>query len=237
MRPQFGSPPWRAVFTSGDVATACAASFASASVRAPRDGHVQDARRAFAVPHHHPRERRGRRRSRRAGSPARRRAPTSRAPSRPGGQEKHGVVRRGVAVDGDRVEALSAASARVDLRNAGVAAASVMTNASIVAMFGWIIPAPFAIPTTDPRRPFHVNVARATFGPTSVVRIARDAAPRPRPRDPRSRREAPRATFPSGRTTPMTPVDETRTSLFGTPRRLRRRVAHAARGVQARLSR
>ena len=53
----------------------------------------------------------------------------------------------------------SAARRRAACRYAGVAAASVITNASIVAMFGWIMPAPFANPTTRPRRPPTRNVA------------------------------------------------------------------------------
>ncbi len=123
----------------------------------------------------------------------------------------------------------SAAAASVDLRNAGVAAASVSTNASIVAMFGWIIPAPFAIPTTLPRRPLHAKEARATFGPESVVRIACAAASTPdgERRACASGRAA--RIFRSGRTTPMTPVDATRTSRFGT----RRRSAAASRTRRA----
>src|SRR5678815_5217316 len=39
-RPQFGSAPWIAVFTSGEFATARAACFASASVRPPRTSMV-----------------------------------------------------------------------------------------------------------------------------------------------------------------------------------------------------
>ena len=56
MRPQLGSPPCSAVFTSGDVAMACAASLASRSVFAPRDVELHDARRAFAVANDHPGE-------------------------------------------------------------------------------------------------------------------------------------------------------------------------------------
>ena len=56
MRPQFGSPPCSAVFTSGEVATACAASFASRSRLAPLDLDLHDARRPFAVAHDHPGE-------------------------------------------------------------------------------------------------------------------------------------------------------------------------------------
>ena len=63
------------------------------------------------------------------------------------GQQQHRVVGAHVAVDAHAVEAvvrwpsLSAAWA-----SAGVSAASVMTSASIVAMFGPIIAAPLAMP-------------------------------------------------------------------------------------------
>ena len=82
-------------------------------------------------------------------------------------------------------------------------------------MSGWIIPAPFANPTMRPLFPACRNVAAATFGPASVVRIARDAASSP---DGESRAiAAGRAsrTRASGRGTPMTPVDARKTSSGG----------------------
>src|ERR1035441_8397756 len=93
-----------------------------------------------------------------------------------------------------------------------------MTNTSIVAMFGWIMPAPLAPTTPPPRRPIHANEACATFGPTSVVRIACEAASSPEGERRHFASGSAARIFASGRTTPMTPVDETMTSSFGNPR-------------------
>ena len=82
-----------------------------------------------------------------------------------------------------------------------------MTKPSIVAMLGWIMPAPLATPTMRPRLPPRVKVACVTFGPTSVVRMACESASMP----PVERRVIASGsvsrTFLSGRTTPMTPVE------------------------------
>ena len=54
--------------------------------------------------------------------------------------------------------------------------ASVVTNASIVASIGSIIPEPFAMPPMSAAPPPIVTCAAASFGNGSVVMIARAAA-------------------------------------------------------------
>ena len=114
--------------------------------------------------------------------------------------------------------------------------ASVITNASIVAMFGWIMPAPFATPTSRPRLPPIVNVACATFGPTSVVRMACESASMP-PTERRLTASGRKSrTFLSGSTTPITPVEARKTSFSLQRQQFRRARAHAFRGVEAFLA-
>ena len=59
-------------------------------------------------------------------------------------EQEHGVVRAGAPVDGERVEPRSSAARPRALQVAGATRASVVTNASIVARFGAIMPTPFA---------------------------------------------------------------------------------------------
>ena len=65
-------------------------------------------------------------------------------------------------------------------RAAGVSAASVVSTASMVAMWGWIIPAPLANPRIATGRPPSARSALAVLGRVSVVRMAREAAAAPR---------------------------------------------------------
>jgi hypothetical protein len=86
--------------------------------------------------------------------------------------------------------------------------------ASMVAMFGWIIPAPLAIPS---------NVAAptwrpATFGRVSVVMIARDAASQPCALNSAAARLRPAAILFMSRRGPITPVDITAQVRGGSPR-------------------
>ncbi len=61
--------------------------------------------------------------------------------------------------------------------NTGAATgASVAMSESIVAMFGWIMPAPFAIPVTVTGMPSISTRRDAAFGTVSVVMIAQTAA-------------------------------------------------------------
>ena len=80
-----------------------------------------------------------------------------------------------------KVRSTTSRSARSS--SAGETAASVAMKPSMVAMFGWIIPAPLAQPRTRTFFPSREHVAAAHFGRVSVVMIARvnsskDLAPR-----------------------------------------------------------
>ena len=97
----------------------------------------------------------------------------------------------------------------------GDACASVVRTASIVAMFGAIIPAPLAIPPTRKVPPSRVTC----FGCVSVVRIAVAAAVAwsgERPRPP-TRAGAAASMVSIGRAKPMRPVEQTSTSSTPAP--------------------
>ena len=64
--------------------------------------------------------------------------------ARPARHQDRGVVRRQLAVDADAVERALDADAEQQVGGLGLSAASVWTKHSIVAKFGWIIPAPLA---------------------------------------------------------------------------------------------
>ena len=183
MRPQFGSPPWRAVLTSGDSATVRAMRSASAVVRAPSTR--TSATRVAPSPSRTSISREPARGLGRA-PPRRRRRPgpgrsIGGAPRRAAREHDRAVVGRGVAVDGDAVEARADGVAERRRSSGGATAASVVKKASMVAMFGAIMPAPLAIaadarrsrrrPRTRPRPPSAcvsvVMIARAASAPPS----------------------------------------------------------------------
>src|SRR5258705_12726843 len=58
----------------------------------------------------------------------------------------------------------------------GAMAASVVTKARVVAMLGWIMPAPLAQPTKWMRLPAILKEAAAVFGRVSVVQMASDTS-------------------------------------------------------------
>ena len=70
----------------------------------------------------------------------------------------------------------SAAAATIRRRSAASISASVMTNARSVAMFGWIIPAPFAMPWSRTTPAPRSSVTPIDLGLVSVVIIARAAS-------------------------------------------------------------
>ena len=70
----------------------------------------------------------------------------------------------------------STASFSARARSAGGTSASVVTNPSIVASIGSIIPEPLHMPPMETGRPPIVIAVAASFGKGSVVMIARDAA-------------------------------------------------------------
>src|SRR6266576_1613208 len=92
---------------------------------------------------------------------------------------------------------------------AGSATASVVSTASRVAISGWIIPAPLAIPPTVTRPPGVSKRTAQCFGRVSVVMMARAASMPPAGE---SRAAAWRSASTIGATgsgTPMTPVEST----------------------------
>ena len=118
-----------------------------------------------------------------------------------------------------RLKVAPAARTSIARRTAGSIAASVARNASVVAMFGAIMPTPFADPPIVTVRPAMRIRAPACFGRVSVVRIARaKAASALGPAARRARALGmPGRTFSIGRKCPMTPVDATRTASEGQP--------------------
>src|SRR5260221_10851583 len=58
----------------------------------------------------------------------------------------------------------------------GAIVASLVTKASVVAMLGWIMPAPLAQPTKWMRLPAILKEAAAVFGRVSVVQMASETS-------------------------------------------------------------
>src|SRR5258708_11954644 len=112
-------------------------------------------------------------------------------------------------------------SLRVFCSSEGAIAASVVTNASVVAMLGWIIPAPLAQPTRWIRLPAILKEAAAVFGRVSVVQMASDTSANERAEERRCRASSgtARRILSSASGTPMTPVEQTKTSSDLQPRR------------------
>ena len=109
-------------------------------------------------------------------------------------------------------------------RTSGAAAASVRTTDSIVAMFGWIIPTPFAIPVTvtvtgSPSAAGSTSDVVAALRTESVVRRASAAASSPAssPLSAEYRLPTPASTRSSGSRVPMMPVDRWRTRCSSMP--------------------
>ena len=73
-------------------------------------------------------------------------------------------------------EASAAALTQLVRAALALTGASVATNPSIVAMFGWIMPAPFAMPVTVTVRAVDRVARDAAFGTVSVVMIGFAAA-------------------------------------------------------------
>ena len=99
----------------------------------------------------------------------------------------------------------------------GSETASVVITASNVAISGWIMPAPLAMPPMMIGPP---GVSRRTaqcFGRVSVVMIARAASTPPAGESFVAASRRPRATFSTGSGTPMTPVESTRAVRGGRP--------------------
>ena len=115
-------------------------------------------------------------------------------------------------------------------------AASVVKKASMVARFGAIMPAPFAIaPTRQVFSPTRKSTTTC-FGFVSVVMMAR-AASAPPSRETRGAASAiPARSFAIGRRTPMTPVEATTTSSARQPTARATSSARLARVGEPRLA-
>ena len=93
--------------------------------------------------------------------------------------------------------------------------ASVVTNASMVAIFGAIMPEPFAMPpTVMTEEPIEKRTAHS-FEKTSVVIIAVAASVFPFAESCVERARIPSVTLSIGRYWPITPVEETSICSFG----------------------
>src|SRR5476651_627588 len=93
--------------------------------------------------------------------------------------------------------------------------ASVITNPSVVAICGWIMPEPLVMPATRtmPRR--SLAWANAVFGARSVVMIARAASSNRSPLNPLARCGRASMIFLASSSTPITPVEAGRTCATG----------------------
>src|SRR5258706_6268085 len=227
-RPQFGSPPKSAVLTSAEFATERATRSASRSLRAPRTATV-----ASLVTPSPSRARRSQSSalassSRRSNSRARREpTPIGVLPAAPLASTSTVSL---VLVSPSMVSALKVASAAprsARRRSAGSTARSVARYASIVAMRGMIMPAPFAIPASAKPRPRRWT----SFATVSVVRIASAARSKPRGESASTARGMPSRRRSIGRSRPITPVDATWTSRARAP------ISRATRAVISRASR
>ena len=110
-----------------------------------------------------------------------------------------------------RLKLRSVATLNVFCRHLFSTAASVVRKASIVPMFGWIMPLPLAVPPTVTVLPPTSTRTAASLVRVSVVRMA-SAKPAPsRPR-PAATPSIPAEIFAIGRCSPITPVEATATS-------------------------
>src|SRR4051812_31248461 len=209
-RPQFGSAPWTAVFTSGELAIARAAVLASASDRAPVTSTVT----SFVAPSP-PRtipSASGSHTCRSASTSTGRSRSSTRTPDAP---EARANTQSFVEHSPSTEMALNVASVTVisaRCSTAGVTCASVVTTASIVAINGSIIPEPLAMPPTRKRPDAVVTSTDVSFGNGSVVMIARAAADPPSAESAPAAASIPATTRSGSRRTPITPVEATRIS-------------------------
>ncbi len=111
---------------------------------------------------------------------------------------------------------VSIAAASAAWSGSGRMAQSVTTTAIIVASCGAIIPEPLAIAEIVTSRPSSAKVRWASFTIVSVVRIA-SAAGSGSGRSASTRRGSAAVIFPSGRRTPMTPVEAASRESTGAP--------------------
>jgi hypothetical protein len=116
-----------------------------------------------------------------------------------------------------RLKVRSTTPLKVSCRDSFSTAASVVRKASIVPMFGWIMPLPLAVPPTVTVTPPISTRTAASLVRVSVVRMA---SAKPAPSRPNSIEAAfiPDEILPIGRCSPITPVEATATSSASIPR-------------------
>ena len=100
-------------------------------------------------------------------------------------------------------------------RTWGVAAASVKINTRSVAISGWIIPEPLAMPARVNSLPSILPLTREALGRVSVVMMARAASPNPSGFSPATKSGRAWIMRSPGRGAPMTPVDDGSTRRSG----------------------
>ncbi len=122
----------------------------------------------------------------------------------------------------------SATSRAVCASTSAAIGASVAMNDSIVAMSGWIIPAPFAMPVTVTGAPATSTRTDAALGTVSVVMMARAAANQPFGRAPARAAGNPLMILSTGRGSMITPVENGSTSS-GAQSMRRATATHSAR--------
>ena len=109
-------------------------------------------------------------------------------------------------------------------------------NESIVAMFGWIIPEPFAMPVTVIGTPSTMVRREAPFGTVSVVMIARAALNQPSARAAACAIGNADTIRSNGNGSMITPVENGSTSSGAQRKHLADRGARRTRCVQSRLT-
>ena len=112
-----------------------------------------------------------------------------------------------------RLKLPATAARRMSCNSAGSAAASVVSTASIVAMFGSSIAAPLAMPPTVKPPPSTVT----SLGTVSVVIMALAASPPPRACRAATTRGMPAAMTSIGNSKPIRPVEHTSTWSLSQP--------------------
>ena len=172
IRPQFGSPPFRAALTSGESATARAARTTVSSLAAVHD-HAADALRALAVAHDLQREPAQQHVERLAEAQLVLGLGLDAHAARAGGHEDRRVVGGELPVDRDAVEGALHAHAEQQVGGLGAPARrpSGRSRASSRSA-GEIIPAPFACAHSRTVPDGSSTSSAAFFGNASVVRIA-----------------------------------------------------------------
>ena len=216
IRPQFGSPPCSAAFTSGEFATARAAR-ATTSSEPPRT--TTRPIRLEPSP------------SRTMSSASLRSAQSSASPKRTSSSDC-GSITTPDAPEACRitvslvescpstrhaVERARHADAQQQIGGLGVSAASVWTKQSIVANAGEIIPAPLACAVSRTVPDGSATSTSISLANLSVVRIASEKSPCPYSRSSARALAIPRIASPASSGTPITPVEATATWSSGTP--------------------